>query len=103
MKHYNPSVIKHLLLLKVGLALVTLVWFMFYMYYMDFSDSITFDQKMILVLVILCVFYDDPLYFLALQYPNLNLSVIVSIPQSLFFTTLFTYWLLGLAYVRPSK
>ena len=102
MKYYDPNTIKHLMLVKVGLALTSLVWFCFFMWHMDVEDMFSFDQKMILILVILCVFYDDPLCFLALQYPSLNLSILVGLPQSLFFTTLFTYWLLGLAFVKKS-
>ena len=66
MKYYDPNTIRHLMLVKVGLALVSLAWFCFFMWSLDLEDMCTFDQKMILVLVILCVLYDDPLYFLAL-------------------------------------
>ena len=43
MKHYNPAVIKHLMLVKIGLALISLVWLAFFLCKMDVETEFTFD------------------------------------------------------------
>ena len=100
MKHYNAAVIKHLMLVKIGLAMITLVWLGFFTCKMEYDTVFTFDQKMVLVLLIVCCFYDDPFYFVVVQRPMLYLSVLAEIPNTGFYCTLLAYWLVGLAYVR---
>ena len=55
---------------------------------------------MIIILLLLCFFYDDPLYFIVMHYPSIPFAVFAEIPASAFYTALLTYWLLGLAFVR---
>ena len=58
------------------------------------------DQYWIISLLFLCCLYNEPLFELRRKSPSIILAVIVEIPESLFFTALLTYWLMGLTLVR---
>ena len=60
----------------------------------------SFDQYWVLALLLMCTIYDEPLFEFRRTKPSIALAVLSEIPGSFFFTSLLTYWLMGLAYVR---
>ena len=58
------------------------------------------EQYWVLSLLFLCALFDEPLFELRRNNPGLHKSVIAEIPESIFFTTLLTYWLTSVALVR---
>lgn len=64
--------------------------------YMDLN----LDQCWVLILLFLCVLYNEPFFELRRNNPSTSLAILAEIPASAFFTALLTYWLLSVTYVR---
>ena len=64
------------------------------------SVKFNFEQNWVIMLLFICIFYDEPFFEYRRSRPSIVLAVISEIPSSIFFTALLTYWLMGLAYVR---
>lgn len=60
----------------------------------------SFEQHWVIVLLLLCITYDEPFFEFRRTQPSIALAILGELPSSVFFTTLLTYWLMGLAYVR---
>ena len=58
------------------------------------------DQYWVISLLLLCFFYNEPLFELRRDSPSVTLAVMSEIPASLFLSALLTYWLVGLTLVR---
>ena len=65
-------------------------------------EQLNLNQCCILVLLFLCLLYDEPLFELRMKNPSVALAVVSEVPASLFLTGLLTYWLMSVAYVRVS-
>ena len=70
---------------------------------MNAYTELNLNQCWILILLILCALYDEPLFELRRSNPSVALAVVAEVPASAFFTALLSYWLMSVTYVRVSQ
>jgi len=63
-------------------------------------STFNLDQACVSSLLLACIFFNDPFFELRRSFPSIAFAVLAEVPASLFYTTLLTYWLLGITHVR---
>ena len=70
---------------------------------MNAYTELNLNQCWILILLVLCALYDEPLFELRRSNPSVALAVVAEVPASAFFTALLSYWLMSVTFVRVSQ
>ena len=69
----------------------------------DAYSQLNLNQCCIVVLLFLCILYNEPLFEFRKYNPSTELAIIGEVPAAAFFTALLTYWLMSIAYVRARE